>query len=65
MTPAEIAQADSDFAQSWLDEQGDDLGLLMFDAIDVGTACEEGCSVELDGTCPHGHQSPLRVLGLI
>lgn len=26
--------------------------------------CADGCTVELDGVCPHGHKSPLLVLGL-
>lgn len=25
----------------------------------------DGCRVELDGVCPHGYPSPLRLLGII
>lgn len=27
--------------------------------------CEAGCQVEPDGKCPHGHPSPLRLLGFV
>ena len=27
--------------------------------------CEDGCQVEPDGMCPHGHPSALIVLGMI
>ncbi len=30
-----------------------------------GLEVVDGCMVEPDGKCPHGHKSPLRVLGLI
>jgi hypothetical protein len=36
--------------------------------LDSGMAfadCEEGCVVEPDGECPHGHPSVLILLGLI
>lgn len=29
------------------------------------TECPEGCVVEPDGTCPHGYESILLMLGLI
>jgi hypothetical protein len=32
---------------------------------DAGCEATDGCWVEPDGTCPHGHQSWLLVLGLI
>ena len=41
---------------------------LLFDmgpVAGVETACEEGCMVELDGVCPHGFPSPLRLAGMI
>ena len=25
----------------------------------------DGCVIEMDGRCPHGHTSPLRSLGLV
>ena len=31
----------------------------------VPALCQENCSVELDGHCPHGHPSPFIELGLI
>lgn len=32
---------------------------------DSGVETVDGCFVELDGSCPHGHKSPFLVLGLI
>ena len=31
----------------------------------IPALCQENCSVELDGHCPHGHPSPFIELGLI
>lgn len=31
----------------------------------VPALCEDGCEVEPDGTCEHGHPSPLIALGII
>lgn len=47
----------------------DDLG-QMLEAVTLGdanapTLCEEGCEVEPDGVCPHGHRSLLRMAGVI
>lgn len=43
-----------------------DLIDIMRDSEDYGT-CEatDGCTVEPDGTCPHGHQSWMIILGVI
>jgi len=36
------------------------------DAVEDGVIeVADGCMVELDGTCPHGHKSPFLVLGSI
>ena len=45
----------------------EELEQLMEDAIlgDGSVEVADGCLVEPDGVCPHGHWSPLRVLGLI
>ena len=32
---------------------------------DILACCEEGCRVEMDGYCPHGHPSILIALGMI
>jgi hypothetical protein len=38
----------------------------LMEAVDEGgIETADGCYVETDGVCPHGHQSPLRVLGMI
>lgn len=37
---------------------------LVMDSI-VPACCDEGCSVEPDGRCPHGHPSVLLALGII
>lgn len=31
----------------------------------VPAVCSDGCWVETDGTCPHGNESVLLVLGMI
>ena len=55
----DIATEDERFAAS-LDLQ--DLEDAMSEG---GIETADGCYVETDGICPHGHQSPLRVLGFI
>lgn len=42
----------------------DSLEELVFDGV-VPACCEEGCEVEPDGRCPHGHPSVLISLGII
>ena len=42
----------------------DDLEELVFDSV-VPACCEDGCEVEPDGTCPHGHPSILLEMGVI
>ena len=45
------------------------IGDEEFDADGMGDdsvqATQDGCRVEPDGQCPHGHPSPMRRLGLI
>lgn len=41
----------------------DEIGAMLVDAID--TEATDGCQVEPDGLCPHGHPSWLIVLKLI
>jgi len=44
----------------------DELISYLIENDDVFTACcEEGCMVEPDGYCPHGHPSVLVKLGMI
>lgn len=52
----------SDPALGLLDEP--DLDQLEEWAADGGCEATDGCWVEVDGTCPHGRQSWLLVLGL-
>lgn len=56
---ADIALLDLSYAQSLSFE---DVMNLAFD--DVVEALD-GCEIEPDGICPHGHRSPLLVLGFI
>ena len=59
MDKSTVAMMDSEFAHS-LDFE--DLENIMSDSV-AETA--DGCIVEPDGRCPHGHLSPLLVLGFI
>lgn len=40
------------------------MNVLIFDSI-VPACCDEGCEVEPDGYCPHGHPSVLIAMGII
>ncbi len=40
----------------------DELERMAFDGVAEAT---DGCAVEPDGTCPHGHPSWLRVYGIL
>jgi len=33
--------------------------------LDANLIAPDGCMIEQDGRCPHGHVSPLREMGLI
>ena len=59
MEQREIARIDNAHAGS-LDFE--DLEAIMFDGV---AEAADGCTVEPDGRCPHGHVSPLIVLGMI
>jgi hypothetical protein len=39
--------------------------VIYEDEPSVRACCSEGCMVEQSGSCPHGHPSILKVLGLI
>lgn len=34
-------------------------------AVSVPACCSEGCMVEIDGECPHGHPSLLIEIGIV
>jgi hypothetical protein len=55
----EVRNLDAEYANG-LDFE--DLEAIMFDGI---AEAADGCTVEPDGKCPHGHESPLLVLGMI
>lgn len=56
---ADVLSEDAEYAES-LDM--DTLESFVFDSV---VEAADGCSVEPDGVCPHGHASPLYTLGLI
>ena len=41
------------------------IGGYVLDDVTVEVDCPEGCTVEWDGQCSHGVQSPLRMAGMI
>lgn len=41
-----------------------DIDALAFAPV-VPACCEDGCHVEPDGTCPHGHPSILIDMGIV
>lgn len=48
------------------DELLEDLkAAVMDDKVSFETSCSQGCEVEADGTCSHGHPTWLRRAGLI
>lgn len=50
--------------QEALENEGLTLMDVAFSSV-VPACCEEGCQVEPDGHCPHGHESVLLKEGLI
>ena len=61
----EIERQDLEYAKSLSKEE---IEQIMRDAMfgeSWGVEAADGCRVEIDGVCPHGHRSPLRVLGLV
>ena len=57
MSPAEIRRADIRYCRSLT---VDDIADMVMDSV---VEAADGCSVEPDGVCEHGHRSPLLVLG--
>ena len=58
---AERISVDKALAEAGIDP--DDFGALS-DSV-VPACCSDGCEVEPDGRCPHGHPSVLLELGVI
>jgi len=54
-----IPQEDRDYAKSLT------LDVLEEASSEMVIETADGCRVELDGECPHGHVSPMLVLGYI
>ncbi len=54
-----ITEIENDHANALNPGELDD---MSFDSV---VEAADGCSVEPDGTCPHGYRSPLLVLGLV
>lgn len=60
MSPARIAEDEGyDCPIQYLEETG-----IGYDSV-VPACCEDGCEVEPDGTCSHGHPSILIAIGVI
>lgn len=56
--------------RDWRGQNGlldDDNFLSFLEEVDgsVSALCEDGCEVEPDGTCPHGHPSVVRAAGYV
>ncbi len=55
--------------QEVLDREGTTMEQLQYDVLfdlrHSPALCEDGCEVEPDGTCPHGHPPVLLAEGLI
>jgi hypothetical protein len=47
-----------------LEASGQTLEELVFESV-VPACCSDGCEVEPDGTCEHGHPSVLLAMGVI
>lgn len=65
MNEQEIARIDIEYAQNLGDEE---IMAIMHDTLfdlETGVETADGCWVEPDGRCTHGHRSPLVTLGLI
>ncbi len=57
-------------AEEWLEEQNFGTGdkgyfAMMSLSLVPAAGCKEGCEVEPDGRCKHGHHSVLFYLGLV
>lgn len=51
--------------QELLDEIGAEEWSTDGYGIDSNLIAPDGCMIEQDGECPHGHVSPLRTTGLV
>lgn len=61
-TTQQLAQEDREWALDFQDDPEAVENALLYDGV---VEAADGCTVEPDGVCPHGHESPLLVLGLI
>lgn len=54
-------------AKENIENDDEEIQAMLMDAMSAGVVEIEdcGCVVELDGSCPHGNQSPFIVLDLI
>lgn len=60
ISPRQIAEDEGyDDVLDYLEETG-----VGYDSV-VPACCEDGCEVEPDGTCHHGHPSILLAIGVI
>ena len=59
-----IERLKSDYGVTTEDQWLDQLGRWMHAGI-VPALCEDGCEVEPDGRCEHGHPSILLAMGII
>lgn len=58
LTVAEVVQRDGRPLEELLQA-------IVLDDENAPALCEDGCEVEPDGHCPHGHPSILLALGMI
>ena len=58
VTVQELEDAEGQSALDILEE-------VMFDTRHCPAMCSEGCEVEVDGVCPHGHQSLALEMGVV
>lgn len=58
ITVQELEDVEGQSALSILEE-------VMFDTRHCPAMCSEGCEVEVDGVCPHGHQSLALEMGVV
>ena len=59
MALTEVQMEDRRYAAGLTEEEIADM------VMDSVLEAADGCSVEPDGECPHGHRSPLLVMGMI
>lgn len=60
ISPQQVAEDEGyDDVLEYLEDTG-----IGYDSV-VPACCSDGCEVEPDGTCPHGHPSILLAIGVI